>query len=70
MTQQAITHYTEGIEIKAPITPEFAEILTPEAMSFVATLARTFEARRVQLLQMTRTAPDRNRCWQTSRFPP
>jgi len=44
------THYAQGIEVNATVTPEFAEILTPEAMSFVATLARTFEGRREELL--------------------
>src|SRR5947207_3143102 len=43
--------YPPGIEIRGPVTPEFAEILTPEAMQFVATLARTFESRRQELLQ-------------------
>src|SRR6266487_1059459 len=41
----------ENIEITGPITPEFAEILTPEAMSFVAILVRTFADRREELLQ-------------------
>lgn len=50
MTNQAVTHYAEGIEVRAPVTPEFAEILTPEAMNFVATLARAFEQRREELL--------------------
>ncbi len=44
------TQYAQGIEIQAEVTPEFAEILTPEAMNFVATLARAFEARREELL--------------------
>jgi len=44
------TQYAQGIEIHAEVTPEFAEILTPEAMSFVATLARAFETRREELL--------------------
>ena len=44
------TQYAQGIEVQAEITPEFAEILTPEAMSFVATLARAFETRREELL--------------------
>ncbi|TME13800.1 MAG: malate synthase A [Chloroflexi bacterium] len=43
--------YPEGIEIRGPITPEFAEILTPEAMAFVATLVRAFTGRREELLQ-------------------
>ncbi len=40
----------KDIEIKAPITPEYAEILTPEAIAFVASLARTFSAERKALL--------------------
>jgi malate synthase len=43
--------YAEGISIQAPVTPEFAEILTPEAVLFVATLARAFQNRREELLQ-------------------
>ena len=39
-----------GIDIKAPITAEFAQILTPEALGFVAKLCRTFEPRRQELL--------------------
>lgn len=39
-----------GIEIKANITPAFAEILTPEALALVAKLHRTFESRRRELL--------------------
>ncbi len=50
MTNPATPQYAEGIEINAPITPEFAEILTPEAMNLVAKLARAFEERREQLL--------------------
>src|SRR5438552_18274156 len=49
MAKQA--RYPEGIEIRGPITTEFAEILTPEALGFVATLARTFSGRRAELLQ-------------------
>jgi malate synthase len=41
----------EGVTIDGGITPEFAEILTPEALNFVATLARTFEPERQKLLQ-------------------
>ena len=39
-----------GVEIQAPISNQFADILTPEALSFVAKLSRTFEARRQELL--------------------
>lgn len=39
------------IEVLGPVSTEFAEILTPKAMGFVATLARQFEGRRQELLQ-------------------
>ncbi len=39
-----------NIEITAPVSAEFAEILTPEALTFVATLVRAFEVRREELL--------------------
>lgn len=50
-TNQATPQYAEGIEIKALVSAEFAEILTPAALSFIAKLARAFEARREDLLQ-------------------
>jgi malate synthase len=43
-------NYSSGIQITAPISPEFANILTPEAMNLVAKLHRAFEPRRQQLL--------------------
>ncbi|MGI9058908.1 MAG: malate synthase A [Ktedonobacteraceae bacterium] len=43
--------YPQGIEITGLVTPAYAEILTPEAMSFVAKLVRTFANRRTELLQ-------------------
>lgn len=51
MTNHNLFHYPQGVEITGPITPEFAEILTPDAINFVATLTRTFAARREALLQ-------------------
>ncbi len=51
MVNSSHPQYAEGISIQAPITPEFAEILTPEAVLFVATLARAFQSRREELLQ-------------------
>ena len=42
----------ESIQITGVVTPEFAEILTPEAVNFVATLARAFSERRAALLHM------------------
>ncbi len=42
--------YGPGIEIRGRITPEYAEILTPEAVAFVAKLQRAFGPRRDELL--------------------
>jgi malate synthase len=39
-----------GVEIRAGVAPEFAAILTPQALAFVAKLARKFEARRRELM--------------------
>jgi malate synthase len=49
--QKTAPHYGPGIEISAPITPEYAEILTPDAMAFVARLQRAFGGRRAELLE-------------------
>ena len=51
MTEQASAGYPTGVQIIAPITTEYAEVLTPEAIGFVALLARRFEARRQELLR-------------------
>jgi malate synthase len=51
MTIQASTYYAQGIEVNAPLSPQFAEIVSPEAMHFVATLCRAFEEQRTELLQ-------------------
>lgn len=40
-----------GLEIKGNITPEYAEILTPEALEFVVKLHRKFNATRKELLK-------------------
>ncbi len=40
-----------GVIVHGPLTPEFKEILTPEALDFAATLAREFDTRRVTLLE-------------------
>jgi malate synthase len=42
--------YPPGIQINAPVTPEFAQILTPDALALVAKLHRQFEARRQDML--------------------
>lgn len=45
------THSLAGIQLLAPVTPAFAEILTPDALAFVAKLQRTFGRRREECLQ-------------------
>jgi malate synthase len=40
----------QGVSISGHITEEFAQILTPEALAFVAKLHRAFESRRRELL--------------------
>jgi malate synthase len=42
--------YAEGVEFTAPIPEQFAEILTPEAVAFVAKLSREFSGRVDELL--------------------
>src|SRR5438552_3814506 len=39
-----------GVEIKAPVTVEMSRVLTPEALEFVAKLAREFQPAREKLL--------------------
>ncbi len=41
-----------GVEITGRITPEFAQILTPEAVAFAAKLQRAFGGRRAELLKL------------------
>jgi len=42
--------YGPGIEVTGRVTPEYAEILTPEALAFTARLQRAFGGRRAELL--------------------
>jgi malate synthase len=44
-------HPPEGMKISGQFSPEYAEILTPEALSFLAKLHRQFNKRRIELLQ-------------------
>src|SRR5687767_2962759 len=39
-----------GVDIRAAVTPQFAAVLTPHALAFVAKLARKFEERRRELM--------------------
>ena len=47
-----------GVQINAPVSDEYATILTPEALELVAKLHRAFEPRRKELLaaRVTRQA--------------
>jgi malate synthase len=40
-----------GVEVRADVPPEYATILTPQALAFVAKLARKFEGRRRELME-------------------
>jgi malate synthase len=45
------TAAVQGVEILGPVSDEFAEILTPGALDFVAKLQRAFQPRRLELLE-------------------
>ncbi len=44
-------HLPKGVEILRQLSPEFAEILTPQALGFVANLQRAFGTKRNEILQ-------------------
>ena len=46
-----MSNLPQGMAISADVSPEFATILTPEALALVAKLHRTFEPRRKELLK-------------------
>eukprot|EP01027_Heterolobosea_sp_BB2_P003187 GEZU01004838.1.p1 GENE.GEZU01004838.1~~GEZU01004838.1.p1 ORF type:complete len:390 (-),score=141.66 GEZU01004838.1:919-2088(-) len=48
---QTKNFYPAGVQINAPVLDEFAQILTPAALEFVASLHRRFDARRRELLK-------------------
>jgi malate synthase len=45
-----MSDHPPGVEIKAPTSDEFAQILSPKALALVAELSRKFETRRQELL--------------------
>src|SRR5581483_10398652 len=51
MTTTDLAARAKDLTLTAPVAPEYAEILTPEALGFVALLAREFVGRRQELLQ-------------------
>jgi malate synthase len=52
MSTSSLRSAAEQLQITGAVTPEFAEILTPEALGFVATLEREFGPRRQELLRL------------------
>src|SRR5262245_22976999 len=54
MSTSSHTPFPAGVEIGATVTQEFAEILAPEVLTFLAKLQRTFGARREELLHKRR----------------
>jgi malate synthase len=58
MAFPAVRTATRQVEITVPVTPEWSGILTQEAVEFIAEMARTFNGRRVDLL---------NRRWRRQR---
>ncbi|MBA3544019.1 MAG: malate synthase A [Chthoniobacterales bacterium] len=51
MTAPSSRNFPSGVQILGPARPAFAEILTPEALVFVAQLHRTLNGRRLDCLQ-------------------
>src|SRR6185503_20628130 len=45
-----VPQQADSVQVSGRVSPEFAEILTPEALEFVAKLHRRFEPRRQELL--------------------
>ncbi|MCP3167023.1 malate synthase A [Myxococcus qinghaiensis] len=47
--------FSAGVAVKGPWHPDYAEVLTPDALDFVARLARAFGERREALLERRKT---------------
>ena len=47
----APTIESSGIELKGKLNPDFASVVSPDALEFVAKLHRAFETRRQELLK-------------------
>ena len=58
--------YGPGIEVTGRITPEYVEILTPDAVAFAARLQRTFGGRRDELLSLR---ADRQKIFDAGKLP-
>jgi malate synthase len=51
MNNSTTFHPSQAVTIKGKVAPQFAEVLIPEALGFVAKLEREFRERRQMLLQ-------------------
>jgi len=51
MNQQMLPDLSPGVDVLGEMTAQFAEILTPDALAFVAKLHRNFNTRRLECLQ-------------------
>jgi malate synthase len=51
MNESVSDQFPKGVNVTGRLAPGFEEIITPDALSFVALLHRTFENRRKELLQ-------------------
>ncbi|PYJ65331.1 MAG: malate synthase A, partial [Verrucomicrobia bacterium] len=51
MLQSSVRRLPQGVEITGAIATGYEEILTPDALSFIAKLHRAFEPRRRECLQ-------------------
>jgi len=51
MNQQMLRNLSPGVEVRGEVKAQFAEILTPDALAFVAKLHRNFNTRRLECLQ-------------------
>ena len=55
MTNRNSIPNPDGVEVRGEVTAQFAEILTPDALAFVAKLQRAFGARRLESLTRRQT---------------
>ena len=51
MAQLSLHAFPDGVEIAGKVTPAYAEILTPDALAFVAKLHRQFNRRRAECIK-------------------
>src|SRR5512135_723307 len=68
-TAMSTPSYGPGIEITGAVTPEFAEILTGDAVAFAARLQRAFGGRRDELLAMRDARQKRFDAGELPQFP-